>query len=151
MISAKHVQMFKTAFMITTGDSILSEYIVESDDRIFSGLNDIALDGWNMKATGISGASGFYLEYEIDHLPTSDEVKTIEDGINKFAIEEGKKFAKMIDERRQAAIALVKERYSVDMDYNDTVFEYYEESICRIQNSDIDDIADEYAFENNLD
>ncbi len=55
------------------------------DDTIFDyDWNAILPEGWDFKGSDISGAAGYVLLFEVDHLPTEPEVLIIETklGIN---------------------------------------------------------------------
>ena len=70
---------FKTALIVSEGK------LFDEIEDIFDIVDDEKLPkGWSMSASGISGASGFYLEFEIEHLPTQHELDEVAKYINEI-------------------------------------------------------------------
>lgn len=66
---------FKTAVVVTKPGPLQDAI---GDNRIFKLLTDRVLpDGWELNATGKSGASGYYMEFTIKHLPTELELTQV--------------------------------------------------------------------------
>lgn len=68
---------FKTAFLLGQGFENLADHICE--ERIFSIVDDSLLpSGWELSETGISGAAGFLLIFDIERLPTQNDMDAVE-------------------------------------------------------------------------
>lgn len=63
---------FKTAIIVSGGK------LFDEIEQVFDIVeNDKLPEGWSLQGSGISGASGFYLEFEIEQLPTQDQLDAV--------------------------------------------------------------------------
>ncbi|TNC80830.1 MAG: hypothetical protein C9356_11950 [Oleiphilus sp.] len=63
---------FKTAVIVSRGklcDEIEQAFDIIEQDKLPT--------GWSFVATGISGAAGFYLEFDIEQLPTQEQLDAV--------------------------------------------------------------------------
>lgn len=63
---------FKTAIIVDSGilfDEIESVFDIVEEDKLPK--------GWSLVGSGISGASGFFLEFDIDQLPTQEQLNLV--------------------------------------------------------------------------
>lgn len=76
-----HWCQFKTAVLLD--DGLLADAVV--DETIFDLIKDEELpEGWSFYSTGISGAAGFIVEFNIDDLPTEEQLKAVEAYLKKL-------------------------------------------------------------------
>jgi len=84
---------FKTAYLLDASFNAIPEAMTGWDGVSGSPcfMNHFCkhfnfVEGWDLKGTGISGAAGFILEFEVEHFPIEAELVQIENELRKYEV-----------------------------------------------------------------
>lgn len=76
--------MIKTGYVFPTTYDRVGYHAIESNlNEKLSEELDLP-EGWSISATGIAGASGYYVEFEIDHIPEAGDFECVQAELEVF-------------------------------------------------------------------